>query len=94
VFRDVGDVADKVSSLRLVAFLPKIGVTLLVFNVNRGRFEGVGVGVRRVGILGRLYVAGEDGNTASDIVCAGAYGSGSGDAGGIRASIAPEAPGS
>lgn len=51
VFREVGDVADSVSNLRLVAFLPKMGVTVVVFRVRRGRLEGVGLGVSRLGML-------------------------------------------
>ena len=48
VFRTVGDVAERVSSLRLVDPLPKIGATLDVFKLSFGFFDGdddVGVSV-------------------------------------------------
>lgn len=43
VLRIVGEVADKVSSRRLVAFLPKVEGNKVVLSDSFGRFEGVGV---------------------------------------------------
>ena len=42
VFREVGDVADSVSSLRLVEPLPNTEGCILVFNDNFGLFDGDG----------------------------------------------------
>lgn len=42
VLRMVGEVADKVSNRRLVAFLPKVEGSKVVLSDSFGRFEGVG----------------------------------------------------
>lgn len=42
VLRTVGEVADSVSSLRLVAFLPNVGGRIVVLSDSFGRFEGDG----------------------------------------------------
>jgi hypothetical protein len=42
VFRTVGDVAESVSSRRLVAFLPKVDGRLVVLSDSLGRLEGDG----------------------------------------------------
>lgn len=42
VFRMVGDVAESVSSRRLVAFLPKFDGRTVVLSDSFGRFEGDG----------------------------------------------------
>ena len=70
VFRIVGDVADSVSNLRLVAFLPNMGATFAVLSDNLGRFEGGGTGGSREGMLAGPNVAGDEGSTATDIFVA------------------------
>lgn len=52
VFLAVGEVAESVSSLRLVEPLPNTGATLKVLRDNLGFFDGVGPGVANVGIVG------------------------------------------
>jgi hypothetical protein len=42
VLRTVGEVAERVSNRRLVAFLPKVGGKMDVLSDNLGRFEGEG----------------------------------------------------
>ena len=42
VFRTVGDVAESVSSRRLVAFLPNVDGRIVVLRDNLGRLEGDG----------------------------------------------------
>lgn len=51
VFLAVGDVAERVSSLKLVEPLPKIGLTFDVLSDNFGRFEGDGTGGSVVGTV-------------------------------------------
>lgn len=52
VFLAVGEVAESVSSLRLVETLPNTGATLEVLRDNLGFFDGVGPGAGNVGIVG------------------------------------------
>lgn len=46
VFRIVGDVAESVSSRRLVAFLPNVDGRIVVLSVNFGRLAGDGADSR------------------------------------------------
>lgn len=43
MFRIVGDVAERVSNRRLVAFFPKVGGEIDVLSESFGRFEGDGL---------------------------------------------------
>ncbi len=61
VFTVVGEVADRVSNLRLVAFFPKIGVMFEVFRLSFGRFEAGSV-------VGFKVLHGVEDSTARDIV--------------------------
>lgn len=95
MLRIVGDVADSVSSLRLVDFLPKVEGSSEVLSDNFGRLLGAGTGASRVVIACWLYVAGDEGSMASDIVLVapevGDWMSGSGCDCGIKASMIPTA---
>lgn len=92
VFRTVGDVAERVSNRRLVAFFPNTGATFAVLSVSLGLFASGGAGVDNVGMLAWPKVAGDEGRTASDIVGMGAWRSGNADVGVIRASMFPSLP--
>lgn len=68
VFLTVGLVADNVSNRKLVAFFPKaVGATLEVSSESLGRFEGEGE------VAGKscwsYVVTGDEGRTATDMVC-------------------------
>lgn len=67
VFVVVGDVAESVSSLRLVDLLPYIGATPDVLRLNFGRFAGVALGVSN-GVRVWPYAIGEEGSRVTDIV--------------------------
>jgi hypothetical protein len=65
VLRVVGEVADKVSSRRLVAFLPNAAGRVAVFRESFGRFDGDGT---PASIGTWLYGKGAEGKTATDMV--------------------------
>jgi len=69
--RAVGDVAESVSSRRLVDGFPKIEELPWVSSVSFGRFAEGGPGGSNVGTPVWPYVIGDDGRMASDMVVGG-----------------------
>jgi hypothetical protein len=70
--RIVGEVAERVSSRRLVDFLPNADGVDLVSSVSFGLFDGDGPGARSAGSAAAAaadpYVMGDDGSMATDMV--------------------------